>query len=123
MPRFAILRHQPGPRSTRPLHWDLLFEVGDVLRTFACLNEPTGRRSLHVELLDDHRLEYLDYEGPVSCGRGNVTRWDCGEFEVIEESAEHWLVDVRGRRWNGRVRFTADGDHRWTVTVGELESD
>ena len=122
MPRFAILRHQPGANSTRPLHWDLMFECGDVLRTFACPIEPTVGHSLNIEPLNDHRLDYLDYEGPVSCDRGEVTRWDRGEFEVVEENPEHWLLDVRGRRWNGRVRFTAIGQ-RWSVAFEERAPD
>ena len=123
MRHFVILRHQPGPNSTRPLHWDLMFECGDVLRTFACPKEPTAGQSLPVDQLDDHRLDYLDFEGPVSRGRGDVRQWDCGEFDVLEESEEQWLLDVRGRRWNGRVRFTAAVDHRWMVTFDEPASD
>jgi len=123
MPRFAILRHHPGPNSTRPLHWDVMFEYGDVLRTFVCLGEPTAGQPLHVDQIDDHRLDYLDHEGPVSRGRGDVRQWDCGDFEVLEESPEHWLLDLRGRRWNGHVRFTAGVDHRWMITFDEPTSD
>ena len=100
-----------------------MFECGDVLRTFACLREPTARQPLPVEQLDDHRLDYLDYEGPVSRGRGDVQQWDCGDFEVLEESLEQWLLDLHGRRWNGQVRFSADVNHRWMVTFDEPKSD
>jgi hypothetical protein len=123
MRRFAILRHQPGPSSTRPLHWDLMFECDDVLRTFACPREPTTGQSLSVEQLEDHRLDYLDYEGPVSCGRGEVSRWDYGNFDVLEESPRHWLLDLRGHRCHGQVRFTAGDDHRWMLTFDEPVSD
>ena len=123
MQRFAILRHHPGPNSTRPLHWDLMFEHGDVLRTFASLEEPTAGHSLHVDQLDDHRLDYLDYEGSVSCGRGDVSQWDVGDFQVLEESPGQWLLDLRGRRWKGRVRFAAGADHRWMITFDGPASD
>jgi hypothetical protein len=122
MPRFAILRHQPGPSSTRALHWDLMFECGNVLRTFACPDEPTVGQPLPVERLDDHRLEYLDYEGPVSRGRGVVSKWDCGEFSVIAETPQQWLLDVCGRRWTGHVRFDAGDGHRWTVTRADFDT-
>ncbi len=75
-----------------------MFECGDVLRTFACADEPIACQALNVEPLDDHRLDYLDFEGPVSRGRGDVTRWDCGEFDVLQESPRQWLLDVRGLR-------------------------
>ena len=123
MSRFAILRHQMGENSKRPLHWDLMFEAGEVLRTFACPSEPTAGLSLQVEQLSDHRPEYLDYEGPVSRGRGDVTQWDRGDFDVVADGPGHWLLDVRGRQWNGRVRFTAVADQRWTVTWEEPASD
>lgn len=92
-----------------------MFQRGDVLRTFACAVEPTAGQSMIVEPLDDHRLDYLDFEGPVSRGRGDVRRWDAGEFNVLNESPGQWLLDVRGRRWKGRVLFTAGADHRWMV--------
>lgn len=92
-----------------------MFECGEVLRTFASAKEPTVDELLDVDPLDDHRVDFLTYEGPVSRDRGTVTRWDCGEFDVIEENPRHWLLDVRGRRWTGRVRFTAGAGHRWMV--------
>ena len=100
-----------------------MFEYGDVLRTFASEREPTAGHSFHVDQLDDHRLEYLDYVGPVSHGRGDVKQWDCGDFEVLEESPKRWLLDLRGRRWNGRVRFTADVNHRWMIAFDDPTSD
>ncbi|MFU8829917.1 MAG: hypothetical protein ACNA8P_10865, partial [Phycisphaerales bacterium] len=36
----------------------------------------------------DHRTRYLDYEGPVSGGRGSVTRVALGSAEVESESSE-----------------------------------
>lgn len=119
MPRFAILCHQPGNNSTRPLHWDLMFECGDALRTFACLVEPHMRQPLQLEALDDHRLAYLDYEGPVSGERGAVTRWDEGEFDFVEEHPERWVLDVRGQHWKGRVRLTAETGQRWKAAFEE----
>jgi hypothetical protein len=100
-----------------------MFECGDVLRTFACLREPTTAQSLSADQIDDHRLDYLDFEGPVSGGRGDVEQWDCGVFEVLKERPDQWLLELRGRRWNGRARFTAKGDQRWMVTFDEPESD
>ena len=123
MPRFVILRHTPGPNSQRPLHWDLMFEQDDVLWTFVSLVEPTVGLTLHVERLEDHRPHYLDYEGPVSGGRGDVARWDEGDFDVVEATPRLWVLDVRGRGWKGRVQFASGVDHRWTVTFAASTSD
>jgi len=122
MPRFVILRHHPGPHSKRPLHWDLMFEDGIVLRTFACANEPLMGLTFQVDSIEDHRLAYLEYEGTVSGGRGDVQRWDCGDFTVKTESPGEWLLHVSGQRWQGNVRFAAGPDQRWTVTFDDPET-
>ena len=41
---------------------------------------------MDAEVLPDHRLAYLDYEGPISGDRGSVTRWDRGTYDVEHQS-------------------------------------
>ena len=82
MPRFVILRHDPAPAGDRPLHWDLMLETADRLRTWALESEPGPGRTIAARPLVDHRPEYLDYQGPLSGGRGAVSRWDAGEFRT-----------------------------------------
>lgn len=73
--RFAILRHD------HPfLHWDFLLETGPVARTWRLLRTPVCGEPLAAETLPDHRLMYLDYEGPVSEGRGRVERFADGRY-------------------------------------------
>ena len=38
--RFVVLRHEPGEAGPRELHWDLMLEFGDGLRTWALKSEP-----------------------------------------------------------------------------------
>ena len=49
-----------------------------MLKTWACREPPQAGVEIPCEALADHRLAYLDYEGPISGGRGSVTRWDRG---------------------------------------------
>jgi hypothetical protein len=78
MPRYVILTHDhPFP------HWDFMLEAEGVLRTWRLLAEPAARQSVPAERLADHRLAYLDYEGPVSGGRGSVARWDHGTYDTV----------------------------------------
>lgn len=73
--RFAILRHD------HPfLHWDLLLEAGSLATTWRLLRPPLDRELIAAELLPDHRLLYLEYEGPVSGNRGYVRRVAGGQF-------------------------------------------
>jgi hypothetical protein len=75
--RFVILTHDhPFP------HWDLMLDYGEALRTWRLLTEPAMGADVPAEALPDHRRTYLDYEGPVSGGRGTVQRWDSGAFDV-----------------------------------------
>ena len=70
MPRFVVLEHvRPEDR-----HWDLMLESGDALATWALKHSPDSAQPIAAEQLPDHRLAYLDYEGPISGGRGAVTR-------------------------------------------------
>jgi hypothetical protein len=99
MPRFVILRHE----SPGGLHWDLMLEAGESLRTWALPQPPEPHVELACRALPDHRLAYLDYEGPVSGNRGSVTRWDQGTYTLVSEIAEELVVELRGGMLVGRA--------------------
>lgn len=102
MPRFALLYHD-HPR----IHWDLLLEEGNVLRAFRLDEPPEIGRTFQAERINDHRLIYLEYEGPISGGRGEVLQWDAGQFEWRHDSAERIAVDLVGRNFRGRLEMTS----------------
>ena len=109
MPRFVVLRHElpTGPRAG--VHWDLMLERDGVLRTWALAEEPRPNCEISAEPLGEHRLDYLEYEGPVSGNRGSVSRWDAGEYEAQSESAEEIVVRLRGAKLRGTVRLRRQG--------------
>ncbi len=113
--RFVILLHQTPPGYARGTHWDLMFEQGAALRTWALADEPRAGATIDAEQLPDHRIEYLDYEGPVSGDRGHVTQWDRGTFALESDTAEEFAAIVSGQWLRGRVRLvrTANADQRW----------
>ncbi|QDT39594.1 DNA polymerase ligase N-terminal domain-containing protein [Stratiformator vulcanicus] len=111
MPRFVILTHD-HPH----IHWDLMLEQGPALRTWRLNTEPNGQADISAEPLDDHRLVYLEYEGPVSGGRGTVARWDAGDYEPVEEASDRLVVQLRGERVAGKATFTKGSDH-WTLRI------
>src|SRR5947208_419106 len=75
MPRYVILEH-----DYPTLHWDFLLEAGAVLRAWRLAAPPQPDRAVPAEPSFDHRLVYLEYEGPVSGDRGCVRRWDSGTY-------------------------------------------
>src|SRR5207302_8586838 len=92
MPRFVVLEHD------HPfLHWDLMLEAGDVLRTWRLHAQPEPGRVVRAESLGDHRKAYLDYEGPVSRNRGTVKRWDAGTFDWQDDSTDRLVIRLAGQ--------------------------
>jgi hypothetical protein len=102
-PRFVLLEHDHPER-----HWDLMLEVGEVLWTWR-LPEPLPPRqpTIPATRIGDHRLLYLDYEGPVSGQRGTVKREDAGTFTPLELRPDHVHVRLHGGRATGEVILRA----------------
>ena len=105
MPRFVILRHEIPPGHDRGTHFDLMLERGGVLRTWSLPEMPTAGSIIHAEALSDHRLAYLEYEGPVSGNRGSVQRVDEGEYEIIEDSDTVLQIQISGKELRGKLRL------------------
>ena len=100
MPRFVILEHDhPVP------HLDIMIERDGKLHTWRGPIELQSGAPFSAEALGDHRLDYLDYEGPVSGGRGSVVRRDAGAFEWVIDAPDRVIVALAGRRYRGRLEL------------------
>lgn len=106
MPRFVILEHD-HPR----LHWDLMLECGPALRTWRLAAPPHAGEGIDATAVFDHRLDYLDYEGSISGGRGRVVRWEHGTFTEQMLCDQRVVVHLEGERLRGMLRLEQiDGD-------------
>ena len=97
-----------------------MLESGGALRTWALAEMPrmsAPGRSIDAERLADHRLAYLEYEGPVSGERGNVRRIDAGTFETLVEDDGRCEIALSGNELRGRITLRRVQDERWTLTV------
>ncbi len=110
MPRFVILEHDHPV-----LHWDLMLEAGGVLQTWRLAQAPELGRAIDAAALGDHRLAYLDYEGPVSGDRGTVCRWDAGTFENEAGLQDARILAVQGTRVRGRVKLEHVQEKCWRL--------
>jgi hypothetical protein len=118
MPRFVILRHELPSGGPRGSHWDLMFERNEVLRTWALEQLPDESQPSVAHELADHRLEYLDYEGPVSAGRGSVARWDEGQYVLEAEAEDRLVITIEGRHLAGQLTLARAAEDRqlWRVS-------
>ncbi len=116
-PRFVVQRH----RASR-LHYDLRFEVGGVLVSWAVPKGPTldpaaRHMAVHVE---DHPIEYIDFEGVIPSGEyggGDVIVWDRGTWEphattdpAAAVAAGELHADMFGDKLRGRLVLVRRGD-------------
>jgi bifunctional non-homologous end joining protein LigD len=124
--RFVVQRHR-----ARRLHYDLRFEIGGVLASWAVPKGPTldpkvRRAAVHVE---DHPIEYLDFEGVIPAGEyggGDVIVWDRGTWEPHDTddpaaavAAGELHADVHGEKLRGRLvlvrRGRGDDQDQWLL--------
>jgi hypothetical protein len=115
MPRFAILEH-----DYPTLHWDFLLERDAVLLTWRLSAPPEPGVAVDAQKAFDHRLFYLDYEGPVSGDRGKVTRWDGGTFEWEVREPDRIVVRLYGGRLRGAFHLEHLVGETWR---GEYRAD
>jgi len=111
MPRYVILQHDHPE-----LHWDLMLQAGDKLRTWRLAKAPIKPgEAIEATAIGDHRLMYLDYEGPVSGGRGRVVQWDHGyyEEEIPIRLEERRVVRLQGMRLQGMAVIEPVCGERW----------
>jgi hypothetical protein len=108
MPRFVILEHD------HPLlHWDLMLECGRVLLTWRLASPLRPGEVVNAVRVFDHRLFYLDYEGPISGGRGRVVRWAGGSFVWKVQADDCLGVSLQSERLRGDLNLKKVENDTW----------
>src|SRR6202453_5218180 len=126
-PRIVVQLHR-----ARRVDYDVRFEIGGVLASWAVPKGPTldpavQHTDVHVE---DHPIEYLDFEGVIPSGQyggGDVIVWDYGTWEphatddpAAAVAAGELHADMHGHKLRGRlilVRRDSDrsGQEQWLL--------
>src|SRR3954454_13738561 len=107
-PRFVIQKHDAST-----LHYDFRLEVDGTLRSWAVPKGPSTdprEKRLAVEV-EDHPLEYADFEGVIGAGYGSgaVIVWDAGTYRNLDDErsmaealdAGHAKVWLEGEKLRG----------------------
>jgi hypothetical protein len=105
-----------------------MLEMPTALATWSMTTLPLAGQSIEVQQLADHRLAYLDYEGPISRDRGVVRRHAAGTYQAVEKMPGKKVVtlgaDAAGSNpWNGKLTLeqleeSSSGDlQRWRLSL------
>ena len=119
MPRYVVLEHEWGG-----VHFDLMLERGESLATWAIDRPIVFGVELPARSLSAHRLAYLEYEGPVSGGRGTVRRIDAGTYKARSWAPDRVVVELSGGSLAGIVelrRSLSGGAEGWTARFGKAD--
>lgn len=103
MPRFVLLHHKTPPGAAKPDHFDLMLESGAILKTWTVWEFPHLDRPNRAMADLDHRLAYLDYEGPISGNRGEVSRADWGTYTLLQQEEERVTIELQGECLQGKL--------------------
>lgn len=111
--RFVIHEH----KASR-LHFDFRLEMEGVLKSWALPKGPSmdpADKRLAI-MVEDHPIEYLDFEGIIPEGRygaGPVVVWDQGVYEIIGQGtpevqlkAGKFSFILKGKKLSGRFTLT-----------------
>lgn len=82
-----------------------MFEGDDCLITFELLFPFSVEHSGPVRRLPNHRTAYLEYEGEISGGRGEVERVMAGDFQWLDRSPNRMLISLKND-WNAVLELS-----------------
>ncbi|HSW45515.1 MAG TPA: DNA polymerase ligase N-terminal domain-containing protein [Phycisphaerae bacterium] len=105
---FVLLYHTLSAKE----HWDLCLDIGPTLATWQIAADPTGKadnktHSYPARRIANHRRAYLEHEGPIPGGRGEVRRVERGTWRLVGQESDTWVVDLQGTVLRGIYRLPA----------------
>jgi hypothetical protein len=116
MPKYIIQKHE---KQGEPVHWDLMLEHDDVLKTFR-IDRPPERWNDEVAQaipIFDHEKRFLTYEGPVNKGLGHVEIVERGGYQTVSQTLNSWHLDLQGTVLRGAFVLRGVDAHSWTLTM------
>ena len=114
-PRFVVQEHH-----ARRLHWDFRLERDGVGVSWAVPKGiPPDPKKNHLAVhVEDHPLEYFKFAGEIPKGEyggGQVLIWDEGTYETVKWSDREVMIDLHGKRLQGRYVLFRTRGNDWMI--------
>lgn len=119
--RFALLFHRVPPADPRSDHYDLLLEIPGTLLSWELSVKPFQQDGTTIgRQLPNHRLLYLDYQGPLTGNRGQVEQVFVGELQwqtqpAADTSPLQAVVTVHETDWLLQLSTESQAGNSWLV--------
>ena len=113
--RFVVQEHH-----ARRLHWDFRLEKDGVGVSWAVPKGiPPDPKQNHLAVhVEDHPLEYFKFAGEIPKGEyggGQVMIWDEGTYEPVKWSDREVMIDLHGKRLQGRYVLFQTRGNDWMI--------
>jgi len=97
--RFVIHKHTRGT----DVHWDLMIEHGDVLKTWRLDNPPEklATEKTKATPIFDHDKKFLTYQGFVNNSTGTVELVDEGLCRITSDRENNFKISFEGKTLKG----------------------
>ncbi|MEA2054951.1 MAG: DNA polymerase ligase N-terminal domain-containing protein [Candidatus Thermoplasmatota archaeon] len=103
-------------------HFDFRLEMDEMAKSWAIpKNMPEGKEKRLAIQVEDHTVEYMDFEGEIPegmYGAGKVSIWDKGEYELIKKEEKEIEVQLSGQKLKGKyvlIKFPKGGKNAWLI--------
>ncbi len=119
MPKFVIQKHQ---KQGQDIHWDLMLEKDNKLRTFRVPLPPDKLKDqlCRIEKIFDHPVKFLNYEGSVNDGKGLVEIADSGEYRSRQINEGFFEVEFSGDILNRHFFLKKIKQNTWILSPASL---
>ena len=132
-PRWpTVLLFHELPDATSHVDWMIASEPRGrgplvTFRLDSRIDEMDADQGILARRIDDHRAEYLTYEGPISGDRGTVRRLTRGMVVSWERPGDRWQMEIEWpdpkgglRRQNLRLSRRGAGSDAWLIEASAL---